>query len=69
MDLVVRHPGLLRPLVSHEAFLVEVFRDSAKCRSRLNDLSETYRTEGVFAGGPVHLPHEGHSLTRLRAES
>jgi pimeloyl-ACP methyl ester carboxylesterase len=47
LDLVARHPGLVRTLVSHETFLVEVLPDSAKWRSRLDDLSETYRTEGV----------------------
>jgi pimeloyl-ACP methyl ester carboxylesterase len=49
LDLVARHPGLVRTLVAHETFLIEVLPDSAKWRSRLDDLSETYRTEGVFA--------------------
>jgi pimeloyl-ACP methyl ester carboxylesterase len=48
LELVARHAGLVRTLVAHETFLMELLPDAAQWRSRFDDLSETYRTEGVF---------------------
>jgi pimeloyl-ACP methyl ester carboxylesterase len=49
LELVARHPGLVRTLVAHETFLIELMPDAAQWRSRFDELAETYRTEGVFA--------------------
>jgi pimeloyl-ACP methyl ester carboxylesterase len=49
LDLVARHPDLVRTLVAHETFLIELMPDAARWRSQFDDISETYRTEGVFA--------------------
>jgi pimeloyl-ACP methyl ester carboxylesterase len=48
LALVARHPGLVRTLVAHETFLMELLPDAAHWRSAFDDISETYRTEGVF---------------------
>jgi pimeloyl-ACP methyl ester carboxylesterase len=49
LELVARHPELVHTLVAHETFLMELLPDAARFRSRFDDISETYRTEGVFA--------------------
>jgi pimeloyl-ACP methyl ester carboxylesterase len=49
LELVARHPGLVRTLVAHETFLLELLPDAARWQSELDDISDTYRTEGVFA--------------------
>jgi pimeloyl-ACP methyl ester carboxylesterase len=48
LELVARQPGLVRTLVAHETFLMELLPDAAHWRSAFDDISETYRTEGVF---------------------
>jgi pimeloyl-ACP methyl ester carboxylesterase len=48
LELVARHPTLVRTLVAHEAPLMELLPDAARWRSAFDDLSETYRAEGVF---------------------
>jgi pimeloyl-ACP methyl ester carboxylesterase len=48
LDLVARYPELVRTLVAHETFLMELLPDAARWRSAFEDISETYRTEGVF---------------------
>jgi pimeloyl-ACP methyl ester carboxylesterase len=49
LELVARHPELVRTLVAHETFLLELLPDAARFRSQFDDIYETYRTEGVFA--------------------
>ena len=49
LELVARHPGLVRTLVAHETFLMELLPEAARFRSQFDDISETYRTDGVFA--------------------
>jgi pimeloyl-ACP methyl ester carboxylesterase len=49
LELVTRHPELVRTLVAHETFLMELLADAAQWRSAFDDLAETYRTEGTFA--------------------
>jgi pimeloyl-ACP methyl ester carboxylesterase len=49
LELVARHPELVRTLVAHETFLMELLPDAARFRSQFEDISETYRNEGVFA--------------------
>jgi pimeloyl-ACP methyl ester carboxylesterase len=49
LELLVRHPEVVAKLVAHEAPLLELLPDSARFRSMLDDIGETYRAEGVFA--------------------
>jgi pimeloyl-ACP methyl ester carboxylesterase len=48
LDLVARHPELVRTLVAHEAPLVELLPDGARLRAAYEDIVDTYRSEGVF---------------------
>lgn len=49
LELAARHPELVRTLVAHEAFLLELLPDAARWRSELDGIDETYRTQGVMA--------------------
>jgi pimeloyl-ACP methyl ester carboxylesterase len=49
LELVARHPDLVRTLVAHETFLMELLPDSARWRSEFEYISQLYRAEGVFA--------------------
>src|SRR5439155_9684601 len=48
LELVARHADLVRTLVAHEPPLMELLPDAERWRSVVNDISETYRAEGVF---------------------
>jgi pimeloyl-ACP methyl ester carboxylesterase len=48
LELVARHPGLVRMLVAHETFLMELLPDAARWRSEFDRIAEIYRTEGLF---------------------
>jgi pimeloyl-ACP methyl ester carboxylesterase len=48
LELVARHPELVRTLVAHETFLMELLPDAERWRSEFDGILETYRTEGVF---------------------
>lgn len=48
LELVARHPELVRTLVAHEAPVYELLPDAARWRAEFDDISETYRVEGVF---------------------
>jgi pimeloyl-ACP methyl ester carboxylesterase len=48
LELVARHPELVRTLVAHEAPITELLPDAARWRAGYDDISETYRAEGVF---------------------
>jgi pimeloyl-ACP methyl ester carboxylesterase len=48
LELVTRHPELVRTLVAHEAPVMELLPDADHWRALFVDISETYRTEGVF---------------------
>jgi pimeloyl-ACP methyl ester carboxylesterase len=48
LELVARHPDLVGTLVAHEAPVVELLPDAAQLRARFEDITATYRTEGVF---------------------
>jgi pimeloyl-ACP methyl ester carboxylesterase len=48
LELVARHPELVRTLVAHEAPLMELLPDAERWRAAFDDMVETYRTEGVF---------------------
>lgn len=47
LELVARHPHLVRRLVAHEAPLMELLPDAARWRSVFTDIYETYRAHGV----------------------
>jgi pimeloyl-ACP methyl ester carboxylesterase len=49
LELVLRHPDLVRTLVAHETFLLELLPDADRWRAEFDDISATYGTEGVFA--------------------
>jgi pimeloyl-ACP methyl ester carboxylesterase len=49
LELVARPPDLVGTLVAHEAPLLELLPDAARLRARFEDVTATYRTEGVFA--------------------
>jgi pimeloyl-ACP methyl ester carboxylesterase len=49
LELVVRRSGLVRTLVAHETFLMELLPDAARWRSEFDDIAELYRAEGVMA--------------------
>ena len=48
LELVARHADLVRTLVAHEPPLMELLPDAERWRSVFDDISETYRAEGVF---------------------
>jgi pimeloyl-ACP methyl ester carboxylesterase len=49
LDLVARHPDLVRTLVAHEAPLMELLPDAAHWRSEFESVLNIYRAEGAFA--------------------
>jgi pimeloyl-ACP methyl ester carboxylesterase len=49
LELVTRHPELVRTLVAHEAPVMELLPDADEWRAAFEDISATYRTAGVFA--------------------
>jgi pimeloyl-ACP methyl ester carboxylesterase len=49
LDLLTRHPELVRRFVAHEAPLMELLPDAPRFRAVFDDIDETYRTDGVFA--------------------
>jgi pimeloyl-ACP methyl ester carboxylesterase len=48
LELVTRHPHLVRTFVSHEAPVMTLLPDAARWRDLFEDIHETYKTEGVF---------------------
>ena len=48
LELVARHPELVRRLVAHEAPLMELLPDAQRWRDAYDDIVETLRTEGTF---------------------
>jgi pimeloyl-ACP methyl ester carboxylesterase len=48
LELVTRHPELVRTFVSHEAPVMELLPDAARWREVFDDIYATYRSEGVF---------------------
>jgi pimeloyl-ACP methyl ester carboxylesterase len=49
LELVARHPDLVRTLVVHETFLIDVLPDAERWRSEFDEISRLYQSEGVFA--------------------
>ncbi len=48
LELVARHPDLVRTLVAHEPPLMQLLPDAERWRSTFRDIDETYRTTGVL---------------------
>jgi pimeloyl-ACP methyl ester carboxylesterase len=48
LDLVARHPDLVRTIVAHEAPIVELLPDAPHWRSAYEEISEIYETQGLF---------------------
>ncbi len=48
LELVTRHPELVRTFVAHEAPVMELLPDTAHFRAVFDDIDETFRKEGVF---------------------
>jgi pimeloyl-ACP methyl ester carboxylesterase len=48
LELVARHADLVGTLVAHEPPLMELLPDAERWRSVFDDISQTYRTDGVF---------------------
>lgn len=48
LELVARHPDMVRTLVAHEPPLAEFVPDAEKWRSTFRDIDEMYRSAGVF---------------------
>lgn len=49
LELLTRHPEVVRRLVAHEAPAMELLPDAARIRSLVDDVVATYRAEGVFS--------------------
>ena len=49
LELVARHPELVRTLVAHEAPTMELLPDAEKWRNEFQAIYDLYGTEGVFA--------------------
>jgi pimeloyl-ACP methyl ester carboxylesterase len=49
LELVTRHPDLVRTFVAHEAPVMELLPDAARFRAVFEDVDETYRKDGMFA--------------------
>jgi pimeloyl-ACP methyl ester carboxylesterase len=48
LELVTRHPDLVRTFVAHEAPITELLPDAARWRAGHEDIFQTYHAEGVF---------------------
>jgi pimeloyl-ACP methyl ester carboxylesterase len=49
LELVARHPELVRTLVAHEAPAMELLPDAEEWRAEFQGIYDLYETEGVFA--------------------
>jgi pimeloyl-ACP methyl ester carboxylesterase len=49
LELLIRHPELVRRLVAHEPPLMQLLPDADRWRETFRQIDETYRDAGVFA--------------------
>ncbi|HEY3261532.1 MAG TPA: alpha/beta fold hydrolase [Pseudonocardiaceae bacterium] len=49
VELLARHPELVHAVVAHEPPIMELLTDAAQWRATFAGITETYRTDGVFA--------------------
>ncbi|WP_017569827.1 alpha/beta fold hydrolase [Nocardiopsis halotolerans] len=62
LDLVARHPTLVRELVAHEPPCLTLLDDPSEMMSRGKDVHDTYRSEGVDAAMDKFLELNGLDL-------
>jgi clorobiocin/coumermycin A biosynthesis protein CloN7/CouN7 len=59
LALVTAHPGQLRTLVAHEPPVIELLPDAAEVRAQIQDVYDTYRTEGADKAMVKFMAHAG----------
>ncbi|MQY07964.1 alpha/beta fold hydrolase [Actinomadura macrotermitis] len=59
LALAARHPGRVRTLVAHEPPLIELLPDAAGQRATVDDMTETFRREGVEAAWRKFMSYAG----------
>jgi pimeloyl-ACP methyl ester carboxylesterase len=59
LALVTAHSGQVRTLVAHEPPVVELLPDRAQVRAQIDDIYETYRTEGADKAMQKFMVHAG----------
>jgi pimeloyl-ACP methyl ester carboxylesterase len=59
LALVTAYPGDVRTLVAHEPPVVELLPDRAEVRAQIEDIYETYRTDGVDKAMYKFMVHAG----------
>ena len=59
LALVTAHPGQVRTLVAHEPPVIDLLPDSAQLRAEMQDIYDTYRTDGADKAMQKFLAHAG----------
>ncbi len=59
LPLATAHPGQVRTLVAHEPPVVELLPDRAQLRAQIDDIYETYGTEGADKAMQKFMAHAG----------
>jgi pimeloyl-ACP methyl ester carboxylesterase len=59
LALVTAHPGQVRTLVAHEPPVVELLPDSVQVRAQIQDIYDTYRTDGADKAMAKFMAHAG----------
>jgi clorobiocin biosynthesis protein CloN7 len=59
LALAAAHPNQVRILVTHEPPVIELLPNSAQVRAQINDIYDTYRSEGPEAAMQKFLTHTG----------
>lgn len=59
LELAKRHPGQIKTLVAHETPCTVLFRDPARATEAVIDITDTYKTSGLWAAFPKFAAHAG----------
>jgi pimeloyl-ACP methyl ester carboxylesterase len=59
LALVTAHPGQVRTLVAHEPPVIELLPDREQVRAQIDDIYDTYRTDGVEKAMQKFMAHAG----------
>jgi clorobiocin biosynthesis protein CloN7 len=59
LALVTAYPGQVRTLVAHEPPVIDLLPDSAQLRAEMQDIYDTYRTDGADKAMQKFLAHAG----------
>ena len=59
LALVTTYPGQVRTLVAHEPPVIDLLPDSAQLRAEMQDIYDTYRTDGADKAMQKFLAHAG----------